>query len=301
MNHISRVLVAIDFSTPARNAFDHALALSRHHDAELIAVQAVPNHHTFRRDARARVALHAKLRQQAQQANVDLSVRVQSGNPAEIVLLHARSLRPDLIVMGTHQRRGLERFRVGSVAERVAAKSTMPVLLVPRHARATASPPFGHVVVAVDFSAGSTAVIERALSLAKAPTDRITLIHVVPAAASGVPLHLYGYGLELQQAPSFADVRRRLKRVLPAHARSRPGIDVQVLVGDPATEISHAAESIGADLLVVGGTTRGIASRALFGTTTARLLRMTPIPMLAVPDVPSASGDQADAVQRLAA
>ena len=35
-------LAAIDFSKPARDAFDYALALSRHHGAELIAIQAVP-------------------------------------------------------------------------------------------------------------------------------------------------------------------------------------------------------------------------------------------------------------------
>jgi nucleotide-binding universal stress UspA family protein len=139
------------------------------------------------------------------------------------------------------------------------------------------------------------------LSVAKDPTDRITLIHVVPTAASNVPLHLYSYGLDLQQTPSFVDVRRRLERAVPDHARSRPGIDVQVLLGDPATEISSATARIGADLVVVGGTSRGLASRTLFGTTTARLLRLSPIPMLAVPVPVNTGSAEEEAAQRLAA
>jgi len=41
VNHISRVLAAVDLSQPAREAFEYALALSRRHGAELIAIQAV--------------------------------------------------------------------------------------------------------------------------------------------------------------------------------------------------------------------------------------------------------------------
>ena len=42
MNQVSRVLAAVDFSKPARGAFEYALALSKHHRAELVVVHAVP-------------------------------------------------------------------------------------------------------------------------------------------------------------------------------------------------------------------------------------------------------------------
>ena len=42
MNTLARVLAAVDFSRPSRNAFDFALALARSHRAELVAVHAVP-------------------------------------------------------------------------------------------------------------------------------------------------------------------------------------------------------------------------------------------------------------------
>ena len=138
MIQFSRVLAAVDFSKPARGAFEYALALSKHRGAELVVVHAVPRNQRFRWHARERLALTAELRHRARQANVEFKDRVQQGDPAEIILLHARSLHPDVIVMGTHQRSGIDRFRVGSVAERVAAKSMAPVLLVP------ATPGDGH-------------------------------------------------------------------------------------------------------------------------------------------------------------
>jgi nucleotide-binding universal stress UspA family protein len=284
VNHLSRILAAVDFSKPARDAFDYALALSQLHGAELIAIQAVPTNETFAQHARARLTLAAKLRHQAEQAGIALSVRVQTGDPAEIILLHARSLRPDVIVVGTHQRRGLDRLRLGSVAERVVARATVPVLLVPRGQRASGIGSSRHIAVAADFSAGSTRATEHALALAKHPGDRISLIHVLPASSSRVPLHLYGYGLQEHEDPSIRDVQRRLRTAVPAEPASAAAIDAHVVRGDAATEISQIVNRIGADLLIVGVTARGLLSRALFGTTAARVLKLTPVPMLAVPD-----------------
>jgi nucleotide-binding universal stress UspA family protein len=292
LNQISRVLAAVDFSKPARGAFEYALALSKHHRAELVVVHAVPPNQPSRWHARGRLALTAKLRQKAEQANVEFKHRVQQGDPAEIILLHARSLGPDVIVVGTHQRSGIERFRVGSVAERVAAEATVPVLLVPRRRRQGAIGPFRHVAVAVDFSAGSNRAVEQALALASDPADRITLLHVVPGFSSGVPPYLYRYGGAEYQDQLMRDARRRLQLAVPVKRRTPATIDARVLVGDTTTEISRVVDSIGADLLVVGVPKRGVVSRALFATTAARLLRVIRVPMVAVPDAETASARQ---------
>jgi nucleotide-binding universal stress UspA family protein len=240
VNHLSRVLVAVDFSKPARDAFEFALALSKHHGAQLIALQAVPPDQRFRWHARDRHTLTTRLRRRAEQVQVEFKDRVQRGDPAEIILLHARSLRPDVIVLGTHQRRGIERLRVGSVAERVMANATVPVLLVPTGVQADTITPFNRVAVAVDSGSGTNGLVEQASVLASTPAERITVLDNV----------------------------------------SRPARS--------ATEINRAAEEMGADLLVVGVPTRGVISRALFGTTAARLLRAARVPVLAVSEVATA-------------
>jgi nucleotide-binding universal stress UspA family protein len=131
MKQISRVLAAVDFSTPAREAFNYALALSKRRNAELAVVHAVPARRPFSHKARERMALLARLRQQAEQTGVPFMERVQHGDPAEMILLHAQSFGADVIVMGTHQRSGFERLRAGSVSNRVLAGATVPVLVLP--------------------------------------------------------------------------------------------------------------------------------------------------------------------------
>jgi nucleotide-binding universal stress UspA family protein len=86
-----------------------------------------------------------------------------------------------------------------------------------------------------------------------------------------------------------------MKRHTPATIHAR------VLLGDASTEISRVVESIGADLLVVGVPTRGRVAKALFGSTAARLLRASRVPVLAVPEVTTVSGGQETAPLQLAA
>jgi nucleotide-binding universal stress UspA family protein len=52
------------------------------------------------------------------------------GNPAMEILHMAEMIDADLIVMGTHGRRGLKRFLMGSVAEHVLERARCPVLTV---------------------------------------------------------------------------------------------------------------------------------------------------------------------------
>ena len=61
----------------------------------------------------------------------DASLEVAIANrPSEVILDEARKWRADLIVMGTHGRRGLTRLALGSEAERVARSAPVPLLLV---------------------------------------------------------------------------------------------------------------------------------------------------------------------------
>jgi universal stress protein E len=288
MKRLSRVLAAVDFSKPARGAFEYALALSKGHGAELVVVHAVPLDQPLSWQAGERLAFIAELRQRAEEANVAFTDRVQQGDPAEIILLHAGSVRPDLIVIGTHRRPGLGRFLVKSVAERVAANATVPVLSVPARRKTDAIEPFRRVAVAVDLSAGSPRAIEAALAVASAPDDRITLLHAVPGFSSGIPRHLYRYGVVEYQAEMLREARRRLRRAIPTDRATRAAIHTRALVGETTTEISRVVDDIGADLLVVSASKRGALSRAVFGTTVTRLLRVVHVPMLTVPDVGTA-------------
>jgi nucleotide-binding universal stress UspA family protein len=57
--------------------------------------------------------------------------RVLAGRPAERILATEKEIAPDITVIGTHGRHGLDRLMLGSVAERVVRRATGPVLVVP--------------------------------------------------------------------------------------------------------------------------------------------------------------------------
>lgn len=79
--------------------------------------------------------------------------------------------------------------------------------------------PFRHVAVAVDFSTGSNRAVEQAL--ASESGDRVTLLHVVPGFSSGVPPHLYRYGIAEYQDQLMQDAQRRLHHI--GNSRRRNG------------------------------------------------------------------------------
>jgi len=288
VNPLTRVLTAVDFSEPARAAFDHALVLSRTHNAELTVVHAVPRDRSFESLAHERIAMIAALRQAAEAAGVRFEVSVQHGDPAGVILLHARARRPDVIVVGTHQRSGFDRFRLGSVAETVTLQATQPVLVVPASPggkSAESAMSFNSALVAIDFSAASIPAVERALSLGNA-NGRVTLVHVVPsvslASASRYTYHLSEPDYQRLLA---RDAWRRLQETILATAKTSRKVYARVASGDPSTEIARIAANVDADLILVGVTSRGAIGRRIFGSTAARVIRIAGRPVLAIPEL----------------
>src|SRR5690606_34769986 len=97
---------------------------------------------------------------------------------APAILQYARDQEMDLVVMGTHGRRGLRRLFLGSVAEEVVRLSVCPVLTV--HAGPIRSEAlFGDILVPIDFSPHSKAALRAAASLAPELGASLDLLHVV--------------------------------------------------------------------------------------------------------------------------
>jgi nucleotide-binding universal stress UspA family protein len=144
MKRIRQILCALDLSPGSRRAFDTALALARAQNARLVLLHVlapialVPGQYLdaltmdrLQREAREWGAERlGGLAAKAGKAGVKASVLIREGDPADQIVRTRRSTKSDLIVMGTHGRRGLKKFLLGSVAERVAATAPCPVVTV---------------------------------------------------------------------------------------------------------------------------------------------------------------------------
>ena len=131
MTTIRKIVCAVDLTKASRNAFDRALSLARASGARLYILHAVPTNRRFSWRARERLDLLTRLRQRAEREGVAVRVVEQHGDPAGTIVLHANSRKADLVVLGSNRRRGWQRFRAGSVGERVLRRAAWAVLIVP--------------------------------------------------------------------------------------------------------------------------------------------------------------------------
>jgi nucleotide-binding universal stress UspA family protein len=144
------LLVPTDFSEAADAALDSAVELAAALDAQVILLHAFEIPTVGFPDASLQVTaeLGRRILDGAQAglderkaargaANVAIRTCVEQGAPWRVVLHVAERERADLIVMGTHGRRGLPHALLGSVAEKVVRTSPVPVLIV--HAKKSGS------------------------------------------------------------------------------------------------------------------------------------------------------------------
>jgi len=286
MNH-KRLLVPLSLSDGRDVAFKRALAMAKAWGAELYLLHAVPAYERFSYRATERLQRSKELRERAEAAGVSAQWVEQHGDPAEIIVLHGDARAVDLIVIGTERRTGWARWRQRSVAESVLRRTKRPTLVVGSHGVADDAT-FENVLVAVDLSPASTALIDTALQLPGDESRHLTVIHAVNGIepASGV-----GNRWMVPEYRSYRldAARRQLTDVMPSSAAT--DVTLHVAAGPVAQTIRAYAADLNADLVVMGRSQRFMH----LGSTAVRVLRNTDRALLIVP--PSASA-QTMAVER---
>ena len=135
-----RLLVPIDFSTAAEHALDYACALAAPLGATVHVVNAIGavlpelsvalSEHMLATLRTEHAAALQKLVDPRRALATFGEVLVEPGDARDAIVAVAKRLDADLIVIGTHGRRGFSRFMLGSVAEDVLRRAPCPVLAV---------------------------------------------------------------------------------------------------------------------------------------------------------------------------
>ena len=145
-----RILVPIDFSDSSARALHHAAERAAESGGSLIIVHVVPADYGWSgigraesRDLDRSLQLQAadRLRAFADEHighNVAADLEVRIGQPAEEIVAAARESKCDSIVLSTRGLSGLDRYLIGSVADRVARLAPCPVVLMPAGKRSPA-------------------------------------------------------------------------------------------------------------------------------------------------------------------
>ena len=143
----NKILVPVDFSEGSDAALDWATVLARDTGATLLLVhvEAIPSttgggEYIYAIPEPPTAELAERLEKMVpSDPSVPVIHRMLTGDPATSILRTANAEDVDLIVMGTHGRRGLTRLLMGSVAEEVVRKAKCPVLTVKQPAPVAAA------------------------------------------------------------------------------------------------------------------------------------------------------------------
>lgn len=273
-----RILVAASLTHGRDAAFERGLALARASGAELYLLHAVPSKHLFSDGAIHRLERTAELRKRAEQAGVLVRTAEQHGDPARIIELHADARAVDLIVMGADRTLGSRWLRRTSIAERVLSRTTTPTLIVPIDDDPEAG--FDNLLVAVDLSPASKRIVDYAAQLRGVDSPRLTVVHAARGIESAAAVQSHARWMVPEyRTYVLEDARRQLEAVV-ADVRSAVDTRVRLATGSHAKAIVEEAETVDADLVVVGHSGR---FRPL-GSTALRVLRDNQRALLVVPD-----------------
>jgi nucleotide-binding universal stress UspA family protein len=287
-----KILVATDFSSTADSAEKLAFQLARLLGAELhlVHVRVILEDPLMAEEQQLEME---RLMSSADDATQETFAKGRTGEPgisvethlvrsisaAEAIVETASELDCDLIVMGTHGRRGIKHLLLGSVAENVVRSIDIPVLTVRPGIELPAQGP-KRILVAHDFSERSATAIRAARDWAEVFDGEITLLHVVEPV-----VYPEFYAINALSDDVMTRLRDRATEALDEAAREILGnlpVNTVVLIGRAADTIINEAQPESFDLVIMG--TRGLTGleQLVLGSVAEAVLRRCPVPLLTV-------------------
>ena len=317
---IDRILVPLDGSAVAAQALPYALALAEP-DADIVLLRVVPPLHGLagqlivtQHEVQARdeeVAQYEIERESKalKERGMTVSPEVVLGDPAAQILRVAAERAVGMIAMTTHGRGAVGRFLFGSVADRVARASLVPVCLI--RPRPEAVPPIPPAIQRVLVPLDGSDLAAEALPVAAALARRLAIpVHLVcavdPVSALPVSSGLGGESpmiaaelYEEIERQATADARRTLEAVASQLRNGGVPTTWEVLTGSPLFVIPATTRP--GDLLVMTSHGRGGVRRWLVGSVAEKLVREAEVPIVLVPTSVRRGGDPAAADVAIAA
>lgn len=300
MLKIRKVLFPTDFSSSSQQALLHAVRMARDYNAELHVLHAIvlyeedphdPAHH-FPDPERIRKILEdlaeermGTLVREKQIPDLVLKlVQRRDISAAPPILEYAQEEGIDLIVMGTHGRRGVRKWLMGSVTNEVVRFAPCPVLTVRGEGDPVPVEKIRKIVVPVDFSNHGEEALGVACVLSSRHGSEMDLVHVVPDGLHPALYQMTVGGLREPHTGIAEKVEASMEEFF-ATASPCDGLKASchALEGHPAKEIVRFARNHESDLIVIS--THGLSGvlHLLLGSTTEKVMAGAECPVLVTP------------------
>ena len=289
---LKSILCPIDFSEFSATAYQHALSLAEYYKARLVALHVVEiwkypfadyagqeaDYGKFSKmmSEGGEMQLH-RFTQQYSAGRLQPELVVDQGNAPRCILSFAQKENIEGIVMGTHGRSGFDRLVLGSSTDRVIRKAACPVLVVSNAAQKTldVEPDRRHrlsrILYCTDFSHNSEQARGYAISLAAEYGAELALFHVAENPH------------DVSTAEAIVAARtQELDKLVSETERKNLNVRSAVRLGKPYEEIVRYANEAQANLIIMTARGGDAVDRAVFGSTTYRVIQLGPCPVLAI-------------------
>lgn len=258
------ILAVTDFSHQGTHAMDRAALLSAEHGAVLTLAYLGHPKETPAADAANRLEQHA--RQLAQVHGIKVRAVSRLSHTVQELLPEASAA--DLVVWGTAQVRSLRSFFLGQSVDELLRRAQRPVLL----ARRRAEHPYRKLLVAVDFSPASRALVDVGCAISKtAPVELFHAINTInerklrQAEVSDRDIRVYR-----EQCLGYA--RDRMVWLTDSYDARRNRVRSAIGRGDPSLQALVQQQRSGSDLIVVGRHPASAFSDLMFESVSARIV-----------------------------
>lgn len=212
---------------------------------------------------------------------------------ARSIVMHAREMQVDLIVMCTHGRGNLRRLLFGTIAQKVIALGATPVLLIPPladEAHGTGGFTCRRILVPLDGDPAHEAGLTTAAAMAMLCGALLHLVMVVPTLSTLAGENSAAAKLLPVTAATILDMsEQQALDYLAAHQRRLEAQGVtataKVYRGEPAAAIVQAAQEAHVDLVAMATHGKTHLDSFWSGSVTPKVSRSTRLPLLLVPAV----------------
>lgn len=265
---IKSILVATDFSPASEKPLRHAVAIARHYGANIFLVHVVSSlgftlagpdvvaaaSELALRDARQ---VEHKLVASGELADLCHKVIVRDGDIWTELEEVIEQERIDMVVIGTHSRKGLVKLVLGSVAEQIFRHASCLVLTVgpnsPADAEMETTEEVRPLLFATDFGQASRKALPYAISFAVQRRTRLVLLHMLsPAPRAEGNLWYTPSDVEQMQRDEQSATLWRLRELVGHAAASEVESVFMAEFGEPAEGILQAAEVLHAEAIIMG-------------------------------------------------
>jgi nucleotide-binding universal stress UspA family protein len=298
MLRIKKILLPTDFFPCANQALDHALYLARKYGAEFHMLHAIVLHDDDPHNPAAHIVnldeIHERLKELAT-ANMNASIheREDGGvkvvmeqrrgvSAADVILTYAANEEIDLIVMGTHGRRGLGHLLLGSVSEEVVRMAECPVLTIRERAQQQDVDDVTRILVPLDFSEHANNGLRHAKELAETYGAKLDVVHIIEEMVQPAFYEMAGVPPEKVRTARRKKSVEEMERLFQEAGGPDVPVDYFVITGKANQEIVEFAKEADIDLIVIA--THGLTGvqHLLLGSITEKVVRMAPCPVFTV-------------------